>query len=418
MAEYVVMPKADYEAACTSIRAKTGKAELIKSGDMSTEIDSITGGGSAEGCVTVTFMNGNVELFSRPVYIGDDCPDPVAQGRVDTPIKESTAQYDYTHYGWGASDGGAADDTILQNITEDKTVYAIFTATARLYTITWLDSDGVTVLKTEKVAYGTVPSYTPSKDGVSFSGWEPTPVAVTGDASYTAKWDEKVVFATGSWADIIRIAESGEAAQHFAVGDTRDIQIGDYTIPFMIAGFNHDDLSDGSGKAGISIVAKELYPVAYEEPRWAYVYPSGETDWHREMNNLLSSVVDLTLRSAIKSVVKQAETSSSGNASVVQCDCHIWKPSMIELGPTSNVYSSTKYNILGATYEAFTNATDMRRTIAGSTGYGIYRARNTSTTSGAAYPFYQDPTYPSATTKFRRTDKISNGIYPLLGFCI
>lgn len=44
MAEYVRMPKAHYEAACNSIRAKTGKGDLIKSGDMSAEIDGITGG--------------------------------------------------------------------------------------------------------------------------------------------------------------------------------------------------------------------------------------------------------------------------------------------------------------------------------------------------------------------------------------
>lgn len=198
MAEYVVMPKEDYEAACNSIRGKTGKTDLIKSGNLSAEIDSITGGGggSAEGCVTVTFMNGDVELFSRPVYIGDDCPDPITQGRFDTPTKESTAQYNYTFYGWGDSDGGAADANILKNITSDKTVYAIFTATAKPYTITWLDEDG-SVLKTEDWPYGTVPSYTPVKDGVVFGGWNPEPVAVTGDASYTVIWAS--VLASGTF---------------------------------------------------------------------------------------------------------------------------------------------------------------------------------------------------------------------------
>lgn len=192
MAEYVVMPKEDYEAACNSIRGKTGKTDLIKSGNLSAEIDSIqtggSGGGSAEGCVTVTFMNGNVELFSRPVYIGDDCPDPITQGRFDTPTKESTAQYNYTYYGWGASDGGAADANILKNITEDKTVYAIFTATVRTYTITFYDEDGTTVLATKQVPYGTVPSYTPTKSGKAFDKWTPTLVPVTGNASYTASW--------------------------------------------------------------------------------------------------------------------------------------------------------------------------------------------------------------------------------------
>lgn len=41
MTEYAVMPKADYQNACNSIRAKTGAIEPLKSGDLSTAISSI-----------------------------------------------------------------------------------------------------------------------------------------------------------------------------------------------------------------------------------------------------------------------------------------------------------------------------------------------------------------------------------------
>lgn len=201
MAEYVIMPKADYEAACNSIRAKTGKTDVIKSGSLSTEIDSITGGGGSSADVRyVTFVNDSTgESFVKPVATGDDCVDVVAKGLWATPTQESTAQYDYTHYGWGAEPNGAADANILKNITEDKTVYAIFSATVRMYTITWLDSDGVTELPGQKQwAYGSVPSYTPTKEGDTFEYWTPTPVAVTGDASYVAKWAGEI---TGTISD-------------------------------------------------------------------------------------------------------------------------------------------------------------------------------------------------------------------------
>lgn len=50
MSKTAIMPFADYKAVCNSVRAKTGKTDLIKSGDLATEIDSIEvgGGGSDE----------------------------------------------------------------------------------------------------------------------------------------------------------------------------------------------------------------------------------------------------------------------------------------------------------------------------------------------------------------------------------
>ena len=184
-------------AIANAIRAKTGKNDTMTLEQMPTEIASITGGGG-EGtkpfdCHSVTFMYGNTVLWVRSVADGDTCADPVDRNLISAPTKESDAQYNYTFYGWGASDGGAADANILKNITEDKTVYAIFSKTLRTYTITYYDDDGVTVLKTETLAYGSMPSYKPTKTGVAFAKWSPTPVAVTGDASYTATWTEVIM---------------------------------------------------------------------------------------------------------------------------------------------------------------------------------------------------------------------------------
>ena len=211
MAEYVVMPKADYEAACNSIRAKTGKTDLIKSGSLSAEIDSITGGGGSSADVRyVTFTNpATGETFVKPVIKGDDCVDVVAKGLWAKPTKESTAQYDYAFANsWSAEPNGEADPNILKNITEDKTVYAVFTATLRKYTITYYDSNGTTVLKQEQLAYGTVPNYVPTKAGDTFEKWNPTPAAVTGDASYVAKWAGEISGTISDGAITWRIADN------------------------------------------------------------------------------------------------------------------------------------------------------------------------------------------------------------------
>lgn len=187
MAEYAVMPKADYEAACNAIRAKTGKTDRIKSGDLAPEIESITGDSAL--LRYVTFRNESTgDEYVKAVATGDDCVDVVAKGLWPTPTKESDEQYHYTFYSWGAEDGGAADATILQNITENKTVYAIFSKTLRSYTVSWMDGD--TVKHTEQVVYGTVPeAYTlADKSGYRFMGWTEEIVAVTGDTAYTAAW--------------------------------------------------------------------------------------------------------------------------------------------------------------------------------------------------------------------------------------
>lgn len=150
-------------------------------------------GGSSKDLRYVTFVNAETgETFKKPVAVGDDCADVVKRGLWPKPTKESTDQHDFTFSGgWAAEPDDPVDDNILKNITEDKTVYAIFTATARKYTITWCDDDG-SVLNTEQWAYGSTPSYTPNKTGHAFTGWTPTPAPVTGDASYTANWVESI----------------------------------------------------------------------------------------------------------------------------------------------------------------------------------------------------------------------------------
>lgn len=125
-----------FQGIADAIRGKTGDTAKLSPNGFAAAIEAIvvgsgdsSGGGAASDDVRyVTFMNGNTVLYKKAVATGDDCVDVLAKGLIETPTKESDDQYDYTYCGWGASDGGAADDTILQNITEDKTVYAVYEA--------------------------------------------------------------------------------------------------------------------------------------------------------------------------------------------------------------------------------------------------------------------------------------------------
>ena len=253
--------KADIKTAIEEKGVEVGDGTIDTFADKIREITVGGGtGGSADGCVTVTFMNGDSVYFSRPVYIGDDCPDPLTQGHIETPTKESTAQYSYTYKGWSATEGGEVDNNIFKNITEDKVIYAVYSESLVYYTVTFYDEDGTTVVHTEQVAYGEDSTYVHGKDNHMFLGWTPQPLNITSDFSCVGAWEESLAFADASWEYIAQMSESGMASKAFALGDTKMVQItavdgSTIETPVQIVGFDHDDLADGTGKAGISIVS-------------------------------------------------------------------------------------------------------------------------------------------------------------------
>ncbi len=327
------------------------------------------GGGSVEGVHFVTFMSedGTQELYKRPVADGDDCADPVKRGLMDEPEKESTAQYNYTHVGWSATPNGALDENILKAVKADKTVYANFAAVLRYYTVTYYDSNGTTVLKTESLAYGTMPSYVAEKNGYNFDGWSPTLTAVTGNASYVAQFSEKITFAGASWADIAEISASGKASETFAVGDTKSIAFAKddgttETIKVAIAGFNHDDLADGSGKAGISIVCTTLPTLTCIAGKGYYDASSLKQNIENCKNKLPSE-----LQSVIKNVVKVCDKSySSGTLTTKDVNCYLWALSLTEMGLPAE---ATKYAVLGSRYSYFTTEPTWNATVTSTKGY-------------------------------------------------
>ena len=140
---------------------------------------------------TVTWKNGDTVLQSGKVAYGTK---PAYTGA--TPTKAATAQYTYTFKGWTPE---------IVAVTGDTTYTAEFNSVLREYTVTWMNGD--TVLQSGKVAYGENPTYTgetPTKAATAqytyvFKGWSPAVSNVTGDATYTAVFDEIVNEYTVTW---------------------------------------------------------------------------------------------------------------------------------------------------------------------------------------------------------------------------
>lgn len=185
-----------------AIRSKNGETGKMKPAEFPAKIAAIEtgGGGSVAGVCYVTFMSydGKTEYGKKAVLIGDDCNDPIAKGVFDTPTRENTVQYNFSFAGWATAAFGGLDAAALQNVTEDRTVYANYIATIRCYKIRYYDGD--TLLHTESLAYGTTPSYTPEKENYVFDGWTPSLKTVTADADYYSSWIAvDVVVATGEF---------------------------------------------------------------------------------------------------------------------------------------------------------------------------------------------------------------------------
>ncbi|MCQ2959122.1 MAG: leucine-rich repeat protein [Bacteroidales bacterium] len=134
---------------------------------------------------TITFKNGDATLQSSKVAYG-----VLPEYNGAKPTKASTAQYDYIFDTWSPA---------LDLVTSDITYSATFTSKVRKYAITFKNEDG-TVLQSEEVAYGLVPTYSnaaPTKEAdvqytYTFAGWKDSVVAVTRDAIYTATFSKQI----------------------------------------------------------------------------------------------------------------------------------------------------------------------------------------------------------------------------------
>lgn len=298
--------------------------------------DSEGGGTSAdERVLYVTFMNGATELISYPVIVGDTVKNPATAGLIDTPTKEQTVSTVYTFSGWSLTDGGSASSSALTNVTEDRTVYAAFRESARLYTVYFYDGD--TLVNTEQVGYGSSSTYTYAKDDYIFTGWSPEPTNITGDLDCYAQWIEGVEFSQASVEKIMEIADAGLASTVFNLGDTRTFTFtreddgAEVSIDMQIVAFNHDTLSDGTGTAAITLVSVPCvkwvddFGTSYRKLDSGYETSPLRT-WLE--GTFMESLFPQEWKPYIKQVTKKTHTKTA----TITTEDYAWLPGKYEMG--------------------------------------------------------------------------------------
>lgn len=288
---------------------------------------------------TVNFYDGDTLLHSVQVRYGKNAS-------YTPPSKEG-----YTFGGW---------DVSPTNVKQNLNCYAQW---LKSYTVNFYD--GETLLNTVIVGEGESASYTYNKSGYNFFGWVPSPTDVMEDMDCYGDWQKP--FSSADWEDIEKISVSGKASTYYKVGDSKNISIalptGTISMRLIIAGFDHDNLADGSGKAGISIVCGQAITTIPSKGSSDDNFEVWGTMYLRSyMNSTVLNALPSALRSLIKTVTKVSNKGYNDNSLYTTQD-KLWLLSSTELrldGSSSYVSDNQ-----GEPYELFkTNADRIRKTTA------------------------------------------------------
>lgn len=176
----------------------------------------------------------------------------------------------------------------------------------------------------------------------------------SGDADqFRAIEDYPEVWAKNSWESVAYHVEQGDYATYYAIGDLIPLDMGsEGKINMQIAAFDADDLADGSGKAHISFVAKELLatrhrmnPALVTNDDGSYQEGTGtiggwgSSEMRTYLNDTIKPLISADVQAMIKTVAKTQlsyNTSGANETQVSQDD--VWIPSSSEIAGGTSLY--------------------------------------------------------------------------------
>ena len=224
-----------------------------------------------------------------------------------------------------------------------------------------------------------------------------------------------VDFATDSWETISAACKDGSYKTVYKVGDTKDIELSNgETITVAIMGFDHDDLSDGSGKAPITLGMTELL-ATNSKMNSTRINAGGWNDCLMRTSTMatLLSRLPSDLQSVIKTVNKKA-TAGSQSTTIITSSDNLWLFSEVEIDGTT----TAGYIDEGEQYEYW-------KTVKDGTAQAD-RIKYLSNGSGPANPWWLRSPYVGNSTNFQsigssggflsNTANILRGV--CFGFCV
>lgn len=190
-----------------------------------------------------------------------------------------------------------------------------------------------------------------------------------------------------NWKEIKLIAEAGLGDDYFNVGDTKDLTLttGE-TLTMQIYDFNHDDKSDGSGKANITFGLMNRMSAV------ASVNPTSRTNvggWNGSeirtwTNNTLLNQLPPTIQSSIKSVNKLTTEGNNSNIIITSSD-KVFLLSEVEIQGNSVTYGISAPTSSrpgeGSQYQLFLNNN------ANKSRGGDYWTRSSTNSSGVNFVY-------------------------------
>lgn len=262
-------------------------------------------------------------------------------------------------------------------ITGDVTYTAGFKP---VYTITFKNDNGTTLQTLTGVVEGTVPSYTGttpvSSNGndYEFIGWNPTIVAATANATYTAKYE-----APDPWPEVNAAIKDGSYTTKYNVGDTVKLVLdnGEYSGTATIVGIDKDVDAEGNTIPLTFITTNTLNTTKAMNSSNTNTngYPATNVmkPWVDNLKSHMPTTLQLMIKAASKTSYNNTTNSDLTN------NLELWIPSVREVFSASEASNSRESS--GVDYNDVFNSNNARKKTGGSTWWWLRSARASSSSS-------------------------------------